>query len=280
MIIVLAFVAGWLLHKLALNKKIDERHRQAMAELETKYKKVENEYKNYKSNIAATDKHHEKAVIESNARVKALEGDIRALAEEKNKVRNQLTDKDQEIRRLLQQLTEKDDVVSTIKESRAKAEEEWAEKLRTANQSLTRALSWEDKAKQAESEATRAKDAIGHAERKKLEAELRLKAVSDYAGKIGPLQSELEAKDQVIARLQEQLRSVNAAPARTADISARTEVPITVPEASAKVPDSPARTTSAPETTANVPAGIVTAPAGIAEDHPVPAGPEPLKSDL
>jgi chromosome segregation ATPase len=270
LVVLLAFVAGWLLHRVALKKKVDEKHRQAIAELETKCKKLENEYKNYKSNIAATEKHHEKAVIDSNARVKTLEGDIRALAEEKSKVRHLLTEKDQEIRRLLQQLNEKDDAASTIREAKAKADEEWTEKLRTASQSLARAITWEDKAKQAESEAARAKDAIGHAERKKLEAELRLKAVSEYAGKIGPLQKELEAKDQVIARLQQQLQS-------THDVSAQS------------TPDMPMQAShdlqahSTDDVPEKIAAGLTTT-AGQKDTHNGPTGisslQEPLKSDL
>jgi chromosome segregation ATPase len=275
LIVALAFIAGWLLHQFTFKKKTDEKHRQAIAELEAKCKKSESEYKNYRSNIAAADKHQEKAALEANARVKALEGDIRALAEEKNKVHHQLTEKDQEIRRLLRQVSEKDDLISTIKETKARAEEEWTEKLRTSSQSLTRALAWEEKARHAEAEATRAKEAIGNAERKKLEAELRLKAVSDYAGKIGPLEKALADKDQLITRLQEQIRSVNDLPAATNDLPPKT---IGLPGKAADPGnnDLPPKTTGLPARNAADPGNNDPGP----RPTPISAGPEPLKSDL
>lgn len=207
LIILLSFVAGWLLHQYTAKKKLNTQHRKAISEWETKYKRLDNDYKNYRSNIASTEKHNDKAVIELNGRVKALEGDIRMLADEKNKAVHQLTDKDQEIKRLLRQIIDKDESITDQKTAMAKADAEWAEKLNVAGISLTRALVWEEKAKHAEAEAARIKDAVAHAERKKLEAELRLKAVSEYAGKTGSLEMELAAKDRIIAGLQEQLQS-------------------------------------------------------------------------
>lgn len=207
LIILFSFVAGWLLHQFTAKKKLNAQHRKTLAEGETKYKRLENDYKNYRSNIASTEKHNDKAVIELNGRVKALEGDIRTLADEKNKAVHQLTDKDQEIKRLLRQIIEKDDSIAEEKALMAKTNAEWAEKLSISQNSLTNALAWEQKAKNAETEAARIKDAVAHAERKKLEAELRLKAVSEYAGKTGTLEMELAAKDRIIAGLQEQLQS-------------------------------------------------------------------------
>jgi hypothetical protein len=204
-ITLLALIAGWFLHRYNAKRKIDLHHKEAMAVSENRYKRLENEYKVYKGNILTADKHNEKALQELNARVKALEGDIRALAVEKNKEHHLLSEKDQEIRRLMDQLGVKDDAIKAEKEEKLRSEDKWAEKLRTTTQSLNQALHWEEKAKNAQIEAGRIKDAMAFAERKKLEAELRLKATLEYAGKIGPLEDELAAKDRMIKELQEQI---------------------------------------------------------------------------
>jgi chromosome segregation ATPase len=212
LILALAFVAGWLLHPFIAKRSVDKKHREAIAEWESKYKRLEGEYKNHKANISGMERHNEKAVVELTSRAKALEGDIRALAEEKNRVLHQLTEKDQEIRRCLQQISERDDTILGLQESGARTEEDWAEKLKAAAHSLTKALAWEEKAKNAEAEARRLRELMGHAERKKLEAELRLKTVAEYAGKIGPLENELALKDGIIAGLREQLELAGAQP--------------------------------------------------------------------
>lgn len=224
LIVLLALVAGWLLHRLSFKTSVNKQHREAIAEWETKYKRLENEHRSYKGNINAADKHNEKAVIELSGRVKALEGDIRALADEKNRVFHQLTEKEQEIRRCLQQISERDDAINSLRESKTKAEQDWAEKWRATNHSLAKALAWEEKAKSAEAEAGKIKEAIGHAERKKLEAELRLKAVTEYAAKIGPLENELAAREKIIADWQEQKGAMDDVANKLKIVSAELEL--------------------------------------------------------
>lgn len=213
LILIVVFLAGWILRGLSAKNKIDKMHRQELAEWESKYKRLEGDYKNYKSNIAAMEKHNDKAVLEAGARVKALEGDIRALAEERKKLHGQLSAREDETRRLLRQIGEKEDVISGLREQHEKAKAEWSGSLEEARQSVARAQSWEGKARQAEADAVRAADAIAHAERKKqeaerktLEAELRLKAVSEYAGKVGPLEQQLKEKERTIMQLREQIK--------------------------------------------------------------------------
>jgi len=212
-VIALAFIAGWLLSRFWAKRQVDRMHKKAIAEWEAKYKRLEGDYKNYKSNLAAAEKHNDKTLLEMTARVKALEGDIRALADNKNKEHHLLAGKEEEIQRLLRQIGEREDVISSLKEHGVRVEEEWTARLREVNQSLTRALAWEEKARNADAELSkaradvnRARDAISHAERQKLEAELRLKAVSDYAGKVGPLEQALAEKEKIVAGLQEQIR--------------------------------------------------------------------------
>jgi hypothetical protein len=275
LIILLAFIAGWMLHQYMAKRKLNSRHRKAVAEWEAKYKRLENDYKNYRANIASTEKHNDKAVIELNGRVKALEGDIRTLADEKNKAVHQLADKDQEMKRLLRQIIDKDDNITEQKAAAAKTNAEWAEKLTVAENALTKALAWEQKAKNAEAEAARIKDAVAHAERKKLEAELRLKAVSEYAGKTGSLEMELAAKDKIIAGLQEQLLSTNAS--SPTPVSAPTHAP--APAAAATT--TPAGIPTPAPTNVPLPSPVSSpSPTSVPGMNRIPAGETPLKSDL
>jgi len=220
LIIALSVLAGWLLHRYNARRGMNKEYREALAEHERNYKRLENEYKNYRSNIQHSEKHNDKAVIELNNRVKALEGDIRALADEKNRVQHLFAEKEQEIRKYMLQVGEREELIIGLRESNARAEEDWAEKLRAANHSLARATVWEDKVKTAEGDAGKAREALGQAERKRLEAELRLKAVSEYAGKIGPLENELAARDRTILDLQDKLRSADEITQRLNEVSA------------------------------------------------------------
>jgi chromosome segregation ATPase len=220
LIIALSVLAGWLWHRFNSRRSMNKESREALAEHERNYKRVENEYKNYRSNIHNTEKHNDKAVIELNSRVKALEGDIRALADEKKKVLHQFAEKEQEIRKYMLQVGEREDTIKVLREGGARTEEDWAEKLRTANHSLAKATVWEDKVRAAEADGERARDALGQAERKRLEAELRLKAVSEYAGKIGPLENDLAARDRTILDLQDKLRTAEEITQRLNEVSA------------------------------------------------------------
>jgi len=191
-IILLALIAGYLLQRFNAKKISNNKYAASIAEWENKYKKLENEYKNYKSNISSADKQNEKSLIQLSGRVKSLEGDIRALSDEKNKLLQQLVSKEEEIKRYSKIVADFEDNLKAIREEKLKAEAEWADKLKTAKEELTRASIWEQRVKSAEEDAQKAKSAIGNAERKKLEAELRLKTATEYAGKVVPLENELK----------------------------------------------------------------------------------------
>jgi hypothetical protein len=75
---------------------------------------------------------------------------------------------------------------------------------------------WERKVRAAEEEAQKAKAAVSQAERKKLDAELRLRTTAEYAGKLIPLEAELtmtkaqlEMINQNNRTLQEELEAKN-----------------------------------------------------------------------
>jgi chromosome segregation ATPase len=205
--LLLALIAGYLLNRYATKKVADNKHAAGIAASEAKYKKLENEYKNYKSNITSAEKQNEKSVVQLSSRVKALEGDIRVLSEEKNKSNQQLLLKEEDIKRYSRQLADLEDGLKTLRENKLKEDEEWNNKLKTAKEELIKATAWETRVKAAEEEAQRAKSAIGNAERKKLEAELRLKATTEYAGKVGPMENELNFLKQQFVVLESELKT-------------------------------------------------------------------------
>jgi len=196
LILLIVFLAGYLLHRFNAKKTVNNKFASSIAAWESKYKSLENEFKSYKSNIAASDKHNEKLVIQLNGRVKALEGDIRALSDEKNKSHQQLILKDEELKKYSKQVAELDDNLKTLRDSKLKADAESSDKLNILEEELVKANVWEQRVKSAEEEAQKAKAAIGNAERKKLEAELRLKATTEYAGKVVPLENELKSVNE------------------------------------------------------------------------------------
>ena len=206
LLLLLALVAGYLLHRYTANKSDQRKNASAIADAEAKYKKLDNEFKNYKSNINSLDKQNEKAVLQLSGRVKSLEGDIRVLSDEKNKVHQHLLSKEEEARRYSKQIGEMEDIIKALKESKLKGEMESADKLKSAKEELARASAWEKRVRAAEEEAERAKSAIGNAERKKLEAELRLKATAEFAGKVVPLETELKAAKEQLAALENTLK--------------------------------------------------------------------------
>ena len=212
----LAVLAGFLLHRFGVKKMENKKYRKSLAEWESKCKRVENEYKNYKSSITGMERQNEKAVIELNSRLKGLEGDIRALSDEKNKFHYQLQEKEQEIRKYSTQTYDLEDRIKSLQEIKAKAEANWETKLRVSNEERLKAQSWETRVRAAEDEAQKSRAALGHAERKKLEAELRLKTTAEYAGKIVPMEAELtiakaqlELVTQSNTTLQQELESKN-----------------------------------------------------------------------
>lgn len=200
LLLVLAILAGYWLHRFSAKKSDQHKTAAAIVESEAKYKKLENEFKNYKSNINAGEKQNEKSVVQLGGRVKSLEGDIRVLSDEKNKLHQQVLLKDEELKKYGRQIADLDDNLKVLLENKIKSENDAAEKLKVAKEELTRASAWEKRVRAAEEEAEKARSAIGNAERKKLEAELRLKATAEFAGKVGPMEAELKlVKDQLAA---------------------------------------------------------------------------------
>jgi len=196
--LLIAFIAGYLLHRFSAKKSDQRKYNSAIAESESKFKKLENEFKNYKSNINSSEKQSERSVVQLSGRVKSLEGDIRVLADEKNKLHQQFLSKEEEIKRYSRQISEMEDNLKSLEETKYRNETEASEKLKSIKEELTRAAAWEKRVRAAEEEAERARAAIGNAERKKLEAELRLKATAEFAGKVGPLEMEIKSlKDQL-----------------------------------------------------------------------------------
>jgi chromosome segregation ATPase len=205
LILLLAVVAGYLLSRYISKKADDRKWLGAIQESESKQKRIENEFKNFKSNISAAEKHNDKAVVELNNRVKGLEGDIRALSDEKNKLFHGMEEKDMEIKRLSRLVNEGEDRLKQIQEAKLKADTNWEGKLKASGEELSKAMVWQQKVRGAEEDAQRARAAINFAERKKLEAELRLKATTEYAGKVVPLENELKTLKEKYGLLDNQL---------------------------------------------------------------------------
>jgi len=202
LLLILAILVGSWLHRFSTKKKDEHKTAAAIVESEAKYKKLENEFKNYKSNINAGEKQNEKSVVQLGGRVKSLEGDIRVLSDEKNKLHQQVLLKDEELKKYGRQIADMDDNLKMLLENKLKSETESSEKLKATKEELARASAWERRVRAAEDEAEKAKSAIANAERKKLEAELRLKATAEFAGKVGPLEQEIQLLKNQLAILE------------------------------------------------------------------------------
>ncbi|HMH33357.1 MAG TPA: hypothetical protein VK543_10025 [Puia sp.] len=209
-ILLLAVIAGYLLHRFTLNRGEARKYAAGITESEKKYKRLENEFKSYKSSTLASEKHGEKSITDMGSRVKALEGDIRALSEEKNKLHAQLLSKEADIKKYSRQVTHLDDNLKALKESETKADAAWNQRLQAIQAELSRANAWEVRVRSAEDEAQKARSALGQAERKSLEMELRLKTTTTYAGKVAPLENELQLLKEKNAALEEELKSFHA----------------------------------------------------------------------
>jgi chromosome segregation ATPase len=191
-ILLLALVAGYLLRQYGAKKTLNSKYTSIVASWESKHKTLENEFKGYKATIASSDKANHKLATDSAGRVKALEGDIRVLSDEKNKYHHQLEAKQEELRQVASQRSELEDQVKELREEKIKSEADWSSKLKITKEQLTKAAAWEQRVKSAEEEAHKARAATSQAERKKLEAELRLRATTEFAGKVTPLEKDLE----------------------------------------------------------------------------------------
>jgi chromosome segregation ATPase len=207
LILIIAAVAGYLFCRYTSKKADQKKWLHAVEASELKYKRAENEFKNFKSNMASAEKHSEKAVVELSNRVKALEGDIRVLSDEKNKFGHGIEEKNQEIKRMSRLIGDVEDRVKLLQEAKIKSETDWEAKLKASRETLAKAMVWEQKVRAAEEDTKRARAAINFAERKKLEAELRLKAATEYAGKVIPMETELKILKEKYVHLEHELES-------------------------------------------------------------------------
>jgi DNA repair exonuclease SbcCD ATPase subunit len=204
-ILLLAVAAGYWICRYTLKRAENQKWRKTIEEAETKCKRVENEFKNYKANIGNTEKNNEKSVVGLSHRVKGLEGDIRVLSDEKNKYVHSMEEKEQENRRLGRLMNEIEDRFKMFREEKANSESNFESKLKASGEALSKAMIWEHRVRAAEEDAQKARAAINHAERKKLEAELRLKATADFAGRVVPMETELKTIKEKYVALQSEL---------------------------------------------------------------------------
>ena len=138
-----------------------------------------------------------------NSRVKSLEGDIKSLADEKNRLIHKLEGKDDEIKNVNRQVSALEEKIKLllIEEEKHLADKDKAisditGKWKTTGDELSRARAWEEKVHAAEEEARKAKQALADHQRRSIEFDLRLKSASEYAAKVQPLESELKAMQQ------------------------------------------------------------------------------------
>jgi len=191
-ILALAVLAGYLLQRFNANNRVVNKYGALVASWEKKYKTLDSEFKGYKASIASADKSIQKSAAESISRVKSLEGDIRALSEEKQKYVHQLHSKEQELKQYSLQVADLEDALKALRESQQQSALSWAEKLKSSKAALDKATAWEHKVRSAEQDMLQARAGLQQAERGRLEAELRLKATTAYAGKVGTLEKEIE----------------------------------------------------------------------------------------
>jgi chromosome segregation ATPase len=206
LILLAAFGIGYLVRRWLDQKSINKSTVSASG-WETKYKHVDTEYRSYKSNIAATTRHHEKAVGDLTLRTKALEGDIKALAEEKNKLNHLVGAKDEEIKKYSRQVSMMEDKAKEVYAENESRIAEISAQLKKTKEELAKALVWEERVKGAEEEARKAKSALSDIQRRTLEFDMRLKAASEYAAKVQPLEAELKALKEKYAAFQDELAS-------------------------------------------------------------------------
>lgn len=204
-ILLAAFVLGYLIQRFSRKQSESKFYSRSIQEWENKYKKLENEFKTFKANLVTADKHAEKNAMDLSQRVKSLEGDIRALSDEKNKYHHQLNSKAEELKTYSRQISDLEDSLKTLQESKSKSETDWSHKFTASQDALNKASAWEGRVRAAEEEALKARAALNQAERRKLEAELRLKSTTEYAGKVVPLEKDLATSKEKMHALESEL---------------------------------------------------------------------------
>jgi uncharacterized protein YoxC len=206
-ILLVAFILGFLIQRFSRKQSENRSYSKNIQEWENKNKKLENEFKTFKSNLVSADKQSEKTVLELSQRVKSLEGDIRALSDEKNKYHHQLMSKAEELKTYSRQVSDLEDSLKALQESKSKSEAEWSHKLTSTQEALHKASAWEGRVRAAEEEALKARAALNQAERRKLEAELRLKSTTEYAGKVVPLEKDLASAKEKLHAFESELQA-------------------------------------------------------------------------
>ena len=201
-VIILAGVIGYLIGSSPGKKQIN-RLKDSVREKENQLRKAENDFKSYKSGHEASFKQHERSVAEMNMRVRSLEGDIKSMADEKNRLMHKLQEKDDDIKNGSRQISNLEEKIKLliVEEEKHLADKEKliseiTGKWKTTGDELTRARSWEEKVHAAEEDARKARQALADHQRRSIEFDLRLKSASEYAAKVQPLESELKAMQQ------------------------------------------------------------------------------------
>jgi predicted flap endonuclease-1-like 5' DNA nuclease len=186
------------------NNKLKEYEAQ-LGDWQGKYTTLQNDYKGYKSSITASARDNDKQVGDLTNRVKSLEADIRNLADEKNKLHVSLTEKQTDLGGYTRKISTLEETIASINEEKNKLNADWSARLSVVNDSLSKASTWEGRVRQVEEELARAKATVSDANKKQVEAEMRLKTTSEVAGKVVPLETELKNWKDKYAALEIQL---------------------------------------------------------------------------
>jgi predicted flap endonuclease-1-like 5' DNA nuclease len=207
-----AGLLGYLLkHFMGGNKSKLQEYEAQLGDWQGKYTTLQNEFKGYKSSITASARDNDKHAAELTNRVRSLEADIRNLADEKNKLHLSLTEKQTDLGGYTRKISTLEETIASINEEKNKLNADWSARLSVVNDSLSKASAWEGRVRQAEEELARAKATVSDANKKQVEAEMRLKTTSEVAGKVVPLETELKNWKEKYAALEIQLNEKESA---------------------------------------------------------------------
>jgi chromosome segregation ATPase len=214
-VIILAGIIGYLIGGSPGKKQIN-RLKDSMREKENQLRKAENDFKSYKTGHEASFKQHERSVADMNMRVKSLEGDIKALADEKNRLFHKIEEKEDAIKASNRQVSTLEEKIKLLilEEEKHLAEKEKliseiTGKWKTTGEELGRARSWEEKVHAAEEDARKARQALADHQRRSIDFDLRLKSASEYAAKVQPLENELKTMQQKFEDYKQEITSKN-----------------------------------------------------------------------
>lgn len=203
-ILLVVFVIGFMINRYRSRQSIGMLS-SASKEWSQKFKHAENEYKSYRSGHEAAFRQQEKLVAEMTGRVKSLEGDIKVLAEEKNKFLHRLQEREDELKNCTRQLSDWDEKMKNWELEKATQIADVTGKLRQTIAERDAAAAWEGKTHAAEDEARKARAAFADIQRKTLEFDMRLKAASEYAAKVRPLEASLRLAEEKYQKLEQEM---------------------------------------------------------------------------